>query len=169
MGTRGLVAFKWDGEPKRGTYNHFDSYPSGLGLMVVQFIQNYLPTEADWDNLKKNVEQSPLDFEKERFNTEVLLTKLISHPEGFEEYLSFAGNSLFCEWGYMFDFDDYCLRVFKGFNETKLHPKQLFSYLPTNTTPDGSYYPIKEVMSIELEDILKIPRKGGKFVAQLEK
>jgi hypothetical protein len=37
MGTRGLLAFIIRGE-RRGTYNHFDSYPEGLGLKIVEFI-----------------------------------------------------------------------------------------------------------------------------------
>lgn len=39
MGTRGGYGFKKDGQMKI-TYNHFDSYPSGLGSEVVRFIKN---------------------------------------------------------------------------------------------------------------------------------
>lgn len=39
MGTRGLYGIRKDGVDKL-TYNHFDSYPSGLGNEIVGFIQN---------------------------------------------------------------------------------------------------------------------------------
>lgn len=41
MGTRGLVGFTVDGQVKM-TYNHFDSYPTGLGVDVVTFTRNAL-------------------------------------------------------------------------------------------------------------------------------
>ena len=43
MGTRGAVGFHKDGVDKI-TYNHFDSYPSNLGLGVIEFIQD-TPTD----------------------------------------------------------------------------------------------------------------------------
>lgn len=46
MGTRGLLAFAHDGEIK-GAYNHFDSYPSGLGHAVAQFVAKLPQNEID--------------------------------------------------------------------------------------------------------------------------
>jgi hypothetical protein len=37
MGTRGLIGFVIKGR-RRATYNHFDSYPEGLGFDVLRFI-----------------------------------------------------------------------------------------------------------------------------------
>ena len=37
MGTRGLLGFIIAG-CRRASYNHFDSYPSGLGAQVAKFI-----------------------------------------------------------------------------------------------------------------------------------
>lgn len=41
MGTRGLMAFVIDGETKAG-YVHFDSYPSGLGADVLEWLHEAL-------------------------------------------------------------------------------------------------------------------------------
>ena len=41
MGTRGLMAFVADGETKAG-YVHFDSYPSGLGADVLEWLREAL-------------------------------------------------------------------------------------------------------------------------------
>lgn len=38
MGTRGIVGLIIDTQIK-ASYNHFDSYPSGLGLDVVKFVK----------------------------------------------------------------------------------------------------------------------------------
>ena len=37
MGTRGTCGFMYKGEPKLG-YNHFDSYPDGLGVQMIDMI-----------------------------------------------------------------------------------------------------------------------------------
>ena len=39
MGTRGTIAVKADNKTIR-VYNHYDSYPTGLGADVIKFIQN---------------------------------------------------------------------------------------------------------------------------------
>ncbi|KAK3686652.1 hypothetical protein LTR37_019583 [Vermiconidia calcicola] len=39
MGTRGLLGAIVRGQ-KKGSYNHFDSYPSALGLAIVAFIRS---------------------------------------------------------------------------------------------------------------------------------
>jgi hypothetical protein len=47
MGTRGFVGFKIDGKTK-GMYNHFDSYPEGLGKHVRDFCLQV----PDWNALR---------------------------------------------------------------------------------------------------------------------
>ena len=42
MGTRGAWGFLVDGDDSRITYNHFDSYPSGLGANLVKAIGKLL-------------------------------------------------------------------------------------------------------------------------------
>lgn len=53
MGTRGTYGFKVDGR-YFVTYNHFDSYPAGLGAEIVSFI-NRIRDENGWNTLKKRV------------------------------------------------------------------------------------------------------------------
>ena len=45
MGTRGFISIKADNKIT-GTYNHYDSYPSYLGVLMVEFIQR-----PDFDKL----------------------------------------------------------------------------------------------------------------------
>ena len=49
MGTRGAFGFLVDGETKV-TYNHWDSYPSGLGQDLVDTLTEILD-EYSFDNL----------------------------------------------------------------------------------------------------------------------
>lgn len=52
MGTRGAVGFWVDGEPKLA-YNHFDSYPSGLGVDVLDFLRK-AEAEKGWAQLRED-------------------------------------------------------------------------------------------------------------------
>lgn len=54
MGTRGLVGFIILGR-KRGFYNHFDSYPEGLGEDIVRFFMALF--EAPKARFKENLEK----------------------------------------------------------------------------------------------------------------
>lgn len=46
MGTRGVMGFVIDGAEKI-TYNHWDSYPEGLGLDVLQWVRTLLTDTSD--------------------------------------------------------------------------------------------------------------------------
>jgi hypothetical protein len=62
---------------------------------------------------------------------------------------SFAGDSLFCEWGYVVDLDKNVFEVYKGFNKEKLTEKDRFYGLFSN----NSYHPIKIAKSYSLFDL----------------
>lgn len=73
--------------------------------------------------------------------------------------IDFAGDSLFCEWAYIIDFDAGTFEVFRGFNKDPLNESERFSKSPT----DGKgYEPVKLVHSFQIselpsdEDFLKI-------------
>lgn len=140
MGTRGLMAFNIDGELK-GAYNHFDSYPSGLGADISKWI------EGDNFDLEKAREQArrleavkeeekPTDEQIEKLmkyaNLNVsnrsledwyaLLRETQGDPQAtldavfYIDGTDFAGDSLFCEWGYVIDLDEENLEIYRGFN-----------------------------------------------------
>lgn len=58
MGTRGSVGFIHKGKVI-ATYNHFDSYPDGLGMNVVEQVK-LICQEDELDRLRKNVEKLKL-------------------------------------------------------------------------------------------------------------
>jgi len=53
MGTRGAYGFVQDGKYKV-TYNHYDSYPSGLGKEIAEFLRGVVK-EGQLDTLKERV------------------------------------------------------------------------------------------------------------------
>lgn len=68
-------------------------------------------------------------------------------PEVSTPDVSFAGDSLFCEWAYVLDLDAGVLEVFRGFNEKPLEPEARFADL-TALGEDGAppkYYPVRRV------------------------
>ena len=74
--------------------------------------------------------------------------------------LDFAGDSLFCEWAYVVDFDKRVLEVYKGFNTEPLDATERFAQLPH----EGEYYQVKLKASFGL-DVLP---SDENFLAVLE-
>lgn len=70
MGTRGVIKIK-TGDKKIGMYNHFDSYPDGLGDDVVKFVLSLTPQKLKTfkDNVKKvkDTKDKPTEEEKEYY------------------------------------------------------------------------------------------------------
>ena len=58
--------------------------------------------------------------------------------------LAFAGDSLFCEWAYVVDFDKGTFEVYRGFNQTPLADGERFCHLSSRETSTGAtYYPVR--------------------------
>lgn len=70
-----------------------------------------------------------------------------TYPLLLQDSISFAADSVFCEWAYVVDLDACTLEAFKGFNDQPLEPGERFEYLTpialerTHRTAD--YYPVR--------------------------
>lgn len=139
LGTRGAYGFYKNGENKL-TYNHYDSYPEGLGEDVVSFIRATPLVElhkmfdeiemVDRDS-KPTAEQieSYKHFADTRVSSGdledwyVLLRKtqgdLFAFQKGLRHMIEggeeFMKDSLYCEWGYVINLDENILEIYKGF------------------------------------------------------
>ena len=105
MSTRGALGFYKDGKEKIG-YNHWDSYPSGLGQTVLNFLKGKTIDELKkfCDEIKLTGKNNALNDEEE-FNSE------------FEDSKDFLADSLFCEYAYIINLDTGMLEFYRGFNQ----------------------------------------------------
>ena len=142
MGTRGSYGFLIESESKL-TYNHFDSYPAGLGSTIVDGLKNiikqpkdvliekvrnirlvdetFTPTEEDITNFNGfsdiSVRTGKLD------NWYTLLREMCGNIEAhLEEGIminnnTFITDSLFCEWAYIINLDTWKFEIWKGFQK----------------------------------------------------
>lgn len=148
MGTRGFVGFVVDGIEKI-SYNHFDSYPGGLGVEVLRWLRDAdladvtervrqlrvvdptsKPTVADIDRLSRYANRNVGTQELDAWY--VLLRKTQGNPAAILEagVMEDAGNfpldSLFAEYGYLIDLDAQSFEVYVGFQKAP-HDKGRFA------------------------------------------
>lgn len=74
-----------------------------------------------------------------------------------ENSLTFAADSLFCEWAYVIDFDKRTFEVYTGFNNTPLEESDRFYFLreyeDTDAYGNRHYYGVKLVKEFNLDDL----------------
>lgn len=81
------------------------------------------------------------------------ILNLIMENEGdviLRDDSDFAADSLFCEWGYVIDFDKGTFEVYKGFQKKPLTKTQRFSGL---NQEDNEYYPICMIKKYKLDNL----------------
>lgn len=173
MGTRGLFGFRLK-EKDYLAYNHFDSYPSGLGVKMAEFVQgikNVKTTMAKVAKLLLVSEDEKPSYEQiqklRKFSDPkvstgqldewyCLLRKCQGNPQAILQAgvmidgHEFAADSLFCEWGYIVNFDTQKLEVYKGFQD-KPHKNGRYARLPVEK--DSKYYPIALVAEIPFKKV----------------
>lgn len=171
MSTRGIYGFRKNGIDKT-TYNHSDSYPSGLGTDIAKFFAN-----VNLDDLKKVfddiilVDQNGVvppqvaasipaecsDFSvnagRNTFycylrNTQGDLSWYLKGLKHMPNSSWFIKNSLHCEWGYIVNLDTDELEVWKGHQKTPMDGNRY------GTTPaEEGLYPCALVAKFTQEEI----------------
>lgn len=174
MGTRGTFGVRIGGKDKL-TYNHFDSYPDGLGSALVAQIKAILVEKGkNWLEQKAialvqiDTESKPspahinalrpyadLSVGRQSLDDWYCLTRKLQgdirntlEAGVMIENNSFINDSLFCEWGYIINLDDFTFEVYEGF-QTK--PHKLGRY--ANNGHEDGYYPCALVAKFPLDDI----------------
>lgn len=177
MGTRGLLGFHIDGQDI-GSYNHWDSYPSGLGAKVVAEITEALkggidaitdrvrgleilkehekPTPEQIQRLKRYADcgvsnQSLQDSYCLLHNIQGSVIKILE-AGAILENTEFIKDSLFCEWAYFINLDDETFEVYRGFQQDPALQKGRFAG-PARQSSSGGYYPCTLVAEYPLNDI----------------
>lgn len=193
MGTRHLTIVQLNNEIKVAQYGQWDGYPGGQGRTVKEFIQGakmdvfrerlkscYFLTDEKIKELyeKEGITGEFMNMEQaERFKSkhpqldrdmgaEVL--NYIYASEGdipLQNNISFAGDSLFCEWAWLVNMDTNELEVYHGFNKTTLGENERFrNAVKAKSSPE--YEPIALLHKWKFEEI---PADDDEFVEFLEK
>ena len=151
MSTRGVVGYYKNGNLKV-TFNHFDSYPGGLGESVKQYIfENINNLDDHFNNIKLINNEQLTDSIEEELNSleQGNLLEYVTLGYMFDEK-EFLKDSLFCGWAYIIDLDKKVLEIYRGFNENK--PKGKFKNWGKAKITD-KYFPVTLVKTIPFEKI----------------
>ncbi|WP_435109785.1 hypothetical protein [Nocardiopsis synnemataformans] len=173
MGTRGSLTFVVNGDEKTA-YNQWDSYPDGIGVGVLRWLRDADLPEARRQARELRVvdpssEPTPEDIERfkdianlnvgERELTDwyVLLRETQGAPGAIlragviEDARDFPCDSLFCEWGYVIDFDGNALEVYEGF-QSEPHDRGRFAKR-SSLADRPEYYPIALAASWPMDNL----------------
>jgi len=154
MSTRGSYGVRIDGKDKLA-FNHWDSYPGSLGAELVSAFQRALKEYGVEEladlarHLRLIAEDKPVTEEEYDKYCEMLDTRQ-EYASGMQWYAlaqevqgkliinlragvmlsspEFILDSLFCEWAYIFNFDEGVFEVYKGFQEEP-HTHGRFSHM----------------------------------------
>lgn len=184
MGTRGVYGIRKGGVDKL-MYNHFDSYPTSLGVTVMNFVKGKTdvemsaqhdfmeeidsdtpPTKAEWDLCLKAITVNLGVGSQKEEDWYCVLRELQgnldkqSPPNGIPYFINgnnFVKDSLFCEWGYIVNVDTGKLEIYRGFNKINGGKGRYAKLLDENgeKKKDMSYYGIVLLAEVPFEDIRK--------------
>ena len=145
MSTRGCFGWRFNGEDKIG-FNHYDSYPSGLGTDVLNFIRSF----GNMDAIKDYATGVELIDDEDADSYDGY-----SFKQKFRDFASFMHDSLFCEWAYIINVDTGMLEIYKGFNHNDhAEGRYVLPGIKRDWNVDEPYYGVALVKEIPLEDIL---------------
>ena len=183
MGTRGCWGFRQDGQDKL-TYNHFDSYPTGLGQELVDALKEvtdmtfFKTCVRDLELVKTDVPPTKKQIEKLCQFTDLTVSErstadwycLLHDCQGdlhktleasvMSDDHHFMNDSLFCEWAYVINLDDDTFEIYEGFQK-KCHALGRYASGPS----DGGYFPVALVSVFPLN---RIPKDFAKVLEKSE-
>lgn len=178
MGTRNLTAVYVDGEYKVAQYGQWDGYPEGQGMTCLTFARNFLANKADREAFADKVRACRWITEEEIARRNAMIDngavknwpkvwpeltrdtcsgilELVARSESglfLSNNITFAADSLFCEWAWVIDLDAGTFEGYKGFNQGRtLTPEDRFYFLMDKA--EGSYLPVTLAAKWSLDDL----------------
>ena len=189
MGTRNLTVVQVDNEYKVAQYCQWDGYPSGQGVIILNFLKNvdidffadkvrkcrFLTEEEHNEKVEKVIPsikgkgwitseesaQKLRKFPELHRDTGPDVLQMIMDSDGLEldNSIDFVGDGLFCEWAYVIDLDKKQLEVYTGFSKKRKEGR--FSQF---NREDLEYAPVQLVKTYKLD---KLPEEED-FIKELE-
>lgn len=158
MSTRGAIGIRF-GETDKIAYNHFDSYPEGLGNSFIEWLNGKSVDELKevFDNIRLIEEHKSYGWNGDGFNNE------------FQNASDFMFDSLFCEYAYVVNLDTNKLEFYVGFNN---NPNANGRYAKCNNPcklSDGSnLYGVALKQELPLDEVFagkwKVDAEGNGFI-----
>lgn len=146
MGTRGAYGFRFEGRDYLA-YNHFDSYPSGLGVDIARDVQlNFREGEVYAPNVRQLVNM-PRDGNNHA-EPSGPLSALLASPTTYTHAGNFMADSLFCEWAYVLNLDEGVLEVYRGWQKSKGEGR----YVGEEPDKDG-YWGVSQIAAIPVGEV----------------
>lgn len=181
MGTRHLTVVQIDGQYRVAQYGQWDGYPEGQGAIVLEFLKNWdrerftakvrasqwisdAELKALWKEAGAKDDEPGVTLDvSEKFGKKYphlsrdcgakVLGIIEASPDGIKlrDTISFAADSLFCEWAYVIDLDKDVLEVFGGFNKAPIASDERFfgweekypEETPEHQRNPREYWPVK--------------------------
>lgn len=161
MGTRNLIAVMVDGQYKIAQYGQWDGYPSGQGRTALGFLKRVnmerfkdrvrecqFLTQEECDKVD-SLQDWRKDFHQlSRDLGAKILSEVNRGVRKLANSISFAKDSLFCEWAYVVDFDKGTFEIYNGFNKTPIKDGRFVS-----TGKEEKYHPVKLLKSYSLDNL----------------
>lgn len=176
MGTRHLIAVQLDGDYKIAQYGQWDGYLDGQGKKVLNFLREMdrskfesalrkcsFMTEQDFEKLdrdiKNRLQQNPrynwfVEYPHLARDIAAGILKKVQDSEGLKlkNSISFAADSLFCEYAYVIDLDKNTFEIYEGFNKEPLSEDERFKDIVSGDAHD-EYYPVRKVAEYSLNEL----------------
>jgi len=196
LGTRAAYGIR-SGHQDKITYNHFDGYPSYLGINIMSFIHDTPDKElreiADRiemvqedskpsaKQIKQYKQYADLNVSSQSLTDWYCLLRetqgdLTPYKNGLTHIIDshdFLKDSLFCEWAYIINVDKGELEIYRGFN-TKKHVKGGGRYcrfsVDDNPQRGNKYYGVTILATLKLSEIREMtPEAIKQWCEALEK
>lgn len=193
MGTRNATIVILDGKTRIAQYGQWDGYPDGQGATILTFLKSLYEPKLKINGMKekRHLKIFQEKLRKLEWATEKDIEKINADPKWHENYpyLSrdcggaileevykrdnikvqnaedFVGDSLFCEWAYIIDFDKGTFEVYKGFNKTPLTKEDRFFNTPIDKPLRGetTYFQVKLAKSYPLNSLPSLEQFSSDF------
>lgn len=145
MSTRGAVGIIKNGIEKIA-YNHWDSYPSGLGQDILNWLKgkSINDLETEFDNIVLINEHKECGWNGKGFNSE------------FQDAKDFLFDSLFCEFAYIINLDTNMLEFYIGFNRDENAKGRYAKVKEPCELSDGSFlYGVRLDLEMPLNEVFE--------------
>ena len=168
MSTRGIIARPTEGEGFIGRYHHFDAYPAGLGMQLIDLINawgvsNTTKTLIDdhpagWSSIFGDWSQKPgfIEFNKQHRDEVRKRPQCYCHGDRQEQEQVFDNTDSGCEFAYVIDEDAKEMLIYETQHADGGHAMGMFGFPTGGNWNKVGKIPLTADLSKQKECITKL-------------